>query len=191
MIVKLTDEVAGESIVDDPIKLTVFSPECPDLTLIDLPGITRVAMKGHPANIEEITVNMAGRYCKEDRTIILCVINANQDMATSDGIKLAKEFDPTGERTIGVITKIDIMDKGTDARKMIMNEEIKFKLGFIGIKNRCQEDIINKVPVSKSLEDEAAYFRSHEVYSSLPPNLLGTRSLTTKLSNLLMKNIGK
>ena len=65
---------------------------------------------------------MAGRYCKDPKTIILCVIPANQDMAISDGLKLAREWDRTQERTIGVITKIDIMDKGTSAKKMLMNE---------------------------------------------------------------------
>ncbi len=77
-------------------------------------------------------------YCKDPKTIILCVIPANQDLSTSDGLKLAREWDKNGERTIGVITKIDIMDKGTSARKMLMNEEIHLKLGYIGIVNRAQ-----------------------------------------------------
>ena len=64
---------------------------------------------------------MAKRYCIDERTVILCVIPANADMATSDGLKFAKDFDKTGERTIGVITKIDIMDKGTNAKKMLLN----------------------------------------------------------------------
>lgn len=65
---------------------------------------------------------MAGFYCKDPKTIILCVIPANQDLSTSDGLKLARDWDKTGERTIGVITKIDIMDKGTSAKRMLMNE---------------------------------------------------------------------
>jgi dynamin 1-like protein len=50
------------------------------------------------------------------------VIPANQDLAVSDGLKLAREWDKSGERTIGVITKIDIMDKGTSAKRMLLNE---------------------------------------------------------------------
>ena len=61
-------------------------------------------------------------YCADPKTIILCVIPANQDMATSDGLKLAREWDRDGIRTIGCITKIDIMDKGTNAKKMLLNE---------------------------------------------------------------------
>jgi replication fork clamp-binding protein CrfC len=81
---------------------------------------------------------MAKRYCSDPKTIILCVIPANQDLSTSDGLKLAKEWDTKGERTIGVITKIDIMDKGTNAKKMLNNEEIFLKLGYIGVVNRAQ-----------------------------------------------------
>ena len=92
-------------------------------------------------------------YCKDPKTIILCVIPANQDLSTSDGLKLAREWDKAGERTIGVVTKIDIMDKGTNAKKMLMNEEIHLKLGYIGIVNRAQEDIINKVPVEVALKN--------------------------------------
>lgn len=72
-------------------------------------------------------------------------------MSTSQGLDLARKWDPTGTRTLGVITKIDIMDRGTDAAKMISNQEIKLNLGYIGIKNRSQEDINNKVKVSIAL----------------------------------------
>ena len=79
---------------------------------------------------------MCKRYCTEDRTIILCVIPANADMSTSQGLDLARKWDPDGSRTLGVITKIDIMDKGTNAKNMIMGHEIALKLGYIGVKNR-------------------------------------------------------
>lgn len=122
------------------------------MTIIDLPGITRIDVKGQK-DIEKITTEMAKRYCEDPATIILCVIPANQDLSTSDGLKLAREWDKKGERTIGVITKIDIMDKGTSAKKMLLNEEIHLRLGYIGIVNRAQEDIKNKVPVEVSLKN--------------------------------------
>ena len=151
-IERLTDDVAGKkgNIVDDPIKLKIYSNDCPDLTLIDLPGITRIDIHGQK-DIEKVTTEMAARYCKDPKTIILCVIPANQDMAVSDGLKLARDWDRNQERTIGVITKIDIMDKGTSAKRMLMNEEIHLKLGYIGIVNRAQEDINNRVPVDVAL----------------------------------------
>jgi len=90
----LTDKVCGTSknIIDKPIVLTVYSHTCPDLTLVDLPGITRIPMQGsdQPDNIEQITRNMATRYVSDSRTIILCVLPANADMTTSDGLQMAR-----------------------------------------------------------------------------------------------------
>jgi len=138
----LTDKVCGKSknIIDKPIVLSIYSPTCPDLTLVDLPGITRIPMAGsdQPDNIEQITRAMAHRYVSDSRTIILCVLPANADMTTSDGLQMARELDPKGIRTIGVVTKIDIMDKGTNAKRMIEGKDVALRLGFIGIKNRSQ-----------------------------------------------------
>ena len=125
---------------------------------------------------------MAKRYCIEDRTIILAVIPANADMSTSQGLDLARKWDPSGQRTLGVITKIDIMDRGTDAKNMIMNKESPLALGFVGIKNRSQEDINNKVKVSIALNKEEEYFKSHPVYRNLDMRYLGTRALTKRLT---------
>lgn len=68
--------------------LTIHSPNCPDLTLVDLPGITRIPITGsdQKQDIEKITKDMALSYVKDDRTIILCVIPANADISTSDGL---------------------------------------------------------------------------------------------------------
>ena len=78
---ELTDKIAGtrKGIVKDAIVLTIYSKDCPDLTLIDLPGITRVplANSDHPNNIEEVTKNIVYHYIKDERTIILVVISAN------------------------------------------------------------------------------------------------------------------
>ena len=71
---------------------------------------------------------------------------------------MAQQLDPEGNRTIGVITKIDIMDKGTDARSMILNKEIALRLGYIGVKGRSQEDINNKLSVKESLDKEIEFF---------------------------------
>lgn len=77
------------------------------------------------------------------------------------------------------------MDKGTNARKMLLNDEIQLKLGYVGIRNRSQEDIINKVTVQQSLVDEEKFFQNCTEYKNLPEELFGTKSLTTKLSAIL------
>lgn len=77
------------------------------------------------------------------------------------------------------------MDRGTDAAKMITNQEIPLRLGFVGIKNRSQEDINNKIKVSIALNKEEEYFRSHPVYRNIDTKYLGTRSLTKRLTEIL------
>jgi vacuolar protein sorting-associated protein 1 len=81
---------------------------------------------------------------------------------------MAREVDPKGIRTIGVITKIDIMDKGTSAKRMIEGKDVALRLGFIGIKNRSQQDIIDRVPVKVAQEKESLYFSTHPIYSTMP-----------------------
>ena len=187
----LTDEVCktNKNIIDKPIVLNVYSQTCPDLTLVDLPGVTRVPIGDQPKNIEEITKNMARRYAEDPLTIILCVIAANSDIATSDGLMLAKEIDTSGTRTLGVLTKLDIMDAGTDARKVLMNEEIPLKLGYVGVKNRSKQDLINKLSMAETSKKEKEFFKSHPAYKNLPAGHLGTDVLINKLTKIYFRII--
>ena len=189
----LTDRVAGtrKGIVDSPIVLTIYSSTCPDLTLIDLPGITRIPIQGSDQgeDIEKVTKQMAMRYVSDPRTIILCVVPANQDISTSESLLMAKKVDKAGIRTIGVVTKIDIMDKGTNARRLITGQEVSLRLGFVGVKNRSQQDINNKIRVEAALEEEKQFFASHDIYSTMPPGCLGIDVLTEKLTKVLYTHI--
>ena len=129
------------------------------------------------------------KYADDPLTIILCVIAANSDIATSDGLKLAKEIDTTGSRTLGVLTKLDIMDAGTDARKALMNEEIPLKLGYVGVKNRSKQDLIDKIPMAEASRKEREFFKSHPVYKNLPAGHLGTDVLINKLTKIYFRII--
>jgi replication fork clamp-binding protein CrfC len=80
------------------------------------------------------------------------VIPANQDLSTSEALKITQEIDPRGNRSLGCLTKIDIMDRGTNARQILLNEDIPLRYGYVGIKNRSQQDINDNIPVAKSLE---------------------------------------
>jgi GTP-binding protein EngB required for normal cell division len=188
-----TDLVAGKNkgIIDDPIVLNVYSITCPDLTVIDLPGVTRVPLKGsdQSEDIEKVTKDMAMRYITDPRTIILAVLPANQDMSTSDALQMARYADPQGLRTIGVITKIDIMDPGTDACKMLLGEEIALRLGYVGVKNRGQADIRANMRVRAALDMEKKWFSDHPKYSKLPPGYTGTDCLVSKLTKVLFRHI--
>lgn len=153
---ELTDSIAGKKkgIVNQPIKLTISSSYSPDLTLIDLPGITRIPLAGsdQPKDIEKITKGLCEEYCSDKTTIILCVIPANADISTSEALKMAMELDPQNERTIGVLTKVDIMDQGTNAKDILLGNLIKLKLGFIAVKNRSQLDLNSKIKVQEAIE---------------------------------------
>ena len=187
----LTDEVCktNKNIIDKPIVLNVYSQTCPDLTLVDLPGVTRVPIGDQPKNIEQITKDMARRYVEDPLTIILCVIAANSDIATSDGLMLAKDIDVAGTRTLGVLTKLDIMDAGTDAKKVLMNEEIPLKLGYVGVKNRSKQDLNNKISMAETQRKEREFFKSHPVYKNLPAGHLGTEVLINKLTKIYFRII--
>ena len=139
----MTDKDAGngKNISSDPIICRIYSSTVPDLTLVDLPGITRNPVGDQPDNIEQITKNLVRLYCDSEDTIILCVIPANIDLSNSDALSFARKLDPRGERTLGVLTKIDLMDEGTNASNTLLNKEIKLKHGYVGIKGRSQADI--------------------------------------------------
>ncbi|EDO06253.1 Dynamin central region family protein [Babesia bovis T2Bo] len=192
-IESLTNEIAGanKGIVDDPIVLSVYSPDCPDLSLIDLPGVTRVPLKNSDQtdDIEALTKDMIMRYAKDPRTIILAVVAANVDMSTSDALQLARRADPLGVRTLGVITKIDLMDRGANAVAMLQNDEVPLRLGYTGVKNRSAKDIADGVTIKEALELERKYFSEHKVYKHLKPTLWGIPSLVDKLTKVLYRHI--
>ena len=109
----------GKAISPIPINLTITSPNVPNLTLVDMPGLTKIPIAGQPASIVKDIEDMARKYIEPKNVIILAVSPANADLATSDAIRLATAVDPYGERTLGVLTKIDIMDRGTDATAVL------------------------------------------------------------------------
>jgi vacuolar protein sorting-associated protein 1 len=92
-----------------PINLRIFSPNVLTLTLVDLPGLTRIPVGDQPKDIEKQIRDMIMKYITKPNAIILAVTAANTDLANSDGLKLAREVDTEGTRTIGVLTKIDLM----------------------------------------------------------------------------------
>ncbi|KRY75464.1 Dynamin [Trichinella pseudospiralis] len=128
-----TDRVTGSNkgISPVPINLRIYSPNVLNLTLIDLPGLTKVPVGDQPHDIETQIRDMILTYVTRENCLILAVTSANTDLATSDALKLAKEVDPAGQRTIGVITKLDLMDEGTDAREILENRLLPLRRGTV------------------------------------------------------------
>ncbi|XP_051237605.1 dynamin-1-like protein isoform X4 [Dicentrarchus labrax] len=183
-----TERISGNNkgISDEPIHLKIFSPHVVNLTLVDLPGITKVPVGDQPKDIEIQIKELILKYISNPNSIILAVTAANTDMATSEALKVAREVDTDGRRTLAVVTKLDLMDAGTDAMDVLMGRVIPVKLGIIGVVNRSQLDINQKKLVADSIRDEYAFLQKK--YPSLA-NRNGTKYLARTLNRLLMHHI--
>ncbi|CAH2092110.1 unnamed protein product [Euphydryas editha] len=183
-----TDRMAGSNkgICPEPINLKIYSTRVVNLTLVDLPGVTKVPIGDQPEDIESQIRNLIIKYIANPNSIILAVTAANTDMATSEAIKMAKEVDPDGRRTLAVVTKLDLMDAGTDAIDILCGRVIPVKLGIIGVVNRSQQDIIDKKTIEDSLKDEATYLQRK--YPTIATRN-GTPYLAKTLNRLLMHHI--
>uniref|UniRef100_A0A1I8MGQ2 Dynamin n=1 Tax=Musca domestica TaxID=7370 RepID=A0A1I8MGQ2_MUSDO len=185
-----TDRVTGSNkgISNIPINLRVYSPHVLNLTLIDLPGLTKVAIGDQPVDIEQQIRNMILQFIRKETCLILAVTPANTDLANSDALKLAKEVDPQGIRTIGVITKLDLMDEGTDARDILENKLLPLRRGYIGVVNRSQKDIEGRKDIHAALAAERKFFLSHPSYRHIADRL-GTPYLQRVLNQQLTNHI--
>ncbi|KAI0718629.1 P-loop containing nucleoside triphosphate hydrolase protein [Cerioporus squamosus] len=145
-----TFRVAGQNkgISKLPIHLRIYSPNVLDLTLVDLPGLTKIR-------------SLVLDYIAKPNCVILAVSAANVDLANSEALKLVRSVDPQGRRTIGALTKLDLMDAGTNALDILTGRVYPLKLGFIGVVNRSQADINNDKPLSDALDAEQEFFRNH------------------------------
>ncbi|XP_067312925.1 dynamin-3 isoform X4 [Pseudorasbora parva] len=185
-----TDRITGSNkgISPIPINLRVYSPNVLNLTLIDLPGMTKVAVGDQPVDIEHQIRDMIMQFITKESCLILAVTPANTDLANSDALKVAKEVDPQGVRTIGVITKLDLMDEGTDARDILENKLLPLRRGYIGVVNRSQKDIDGRKDIRAALAAERKFFLSHPSYRHMAEKM-GTPHLQKTLNQQLTNHI--
>ncbi|CAK9172640.1 unnamed protein product [Ilex paraguariensis] len=181
-----TDRVTGRTkqISSLPINLSIYSPNVVNLTLIDLPGLTKVAVEGQPENIVQEIESTVRSYIQKPNCIILAITPANQDIATSDAIKLAREVDPTGERTFGVLTKLDLMDRGTNALDVLEGRSYRLQHPWVGIVNRSQADINRNIDMIAARRKEREFFATSSEYGHL-----ASRMGSEYLAKLLSKNL--
>ena len=182
-IVKETESKTGRNagISPAPINLRIYSPNVLTLTLVDLPGLTKVPVGDQPRDIEKQIKDMVLKQIMKPNAIILAVTAANTDLANSDGLKLAREVDPEGQRTIGVLTKVDLMDEGTDVVDILAGRIIPLRLGYVPVVNRGQRDIENRKAISFALENEKNFFENHKAYRN-KSSYCGTPYLARKLN---------
>jgi dynamin 1-like protein len=113
---------------------------------------------------------------------------ANVDLANSESLKLARSVDPQGRRTIGVLTKLDLMDAGTNALDILSGRVYPLKLGFIGVVNRSQQDINSEKSMKDALDSETDFFRDHPAYRNIA-HRNGTKYLAKTLNQVLLNHI--
>ncbi|CAD6911614.1 unnamed protein product [Tilletia controversa] len=150
-----------------PIHLKVYSPNVLDLTLVVLPGLTKIRVGDQPSDIERQIRSLVTDYTSKPNCIILAVSPANVDLANSDSLKFFRSVDPQGRRTVGVLTKLDLMDSGTHALDILTGRVYPLKLGFIGVVHRSQQDINGNIPMDVARRAEKEFFRNHLAYRNI------------------------
>uniref|UniRef100_G1LVJ4 Interferon-induced GTP-binding protein Mx1 n=1 Tax=Ailuropoda melanoleuca TaxID=9646 RepID=G1LVJ4_AILME len=193
---KAQDTIAGEGqgISHELITLEVSSPHVPDLTLIDLPGITRVAVGNQPADIGRQTKQLIRKYIFKQETINLVVVPCNVDIATTEALSMAQEVDPDGDRTIGILTKPDLVDRGTESKVVDVAQNLvcHLKKGYMIVKCRGQQDIQDQVTLAEALQKERVFFEDHPHFRVLLEEGRATvPCLADKLTSELISHICK
>lgn len=192
-IIRETERLVGKNmgIHPAPIHLKIYSPRVLALTLVDLPGMAKVAVGDQPPDIEDQIRDMCLEFIANPNAIILAVTAANTDIANSDALKLARHVDPYGERTVGVLTKLDLMDPGTDAADVLRNKIIPLRKGYVGIVNRGQRDVDSDLSIREGLRKEQAFFKTHPVYGRdrTLVGKCGTANLAKTLNGMLMHHV--
>jgi len=184
-----TDYLAGHNkgITNEQIVLKVYT-QLYDLTFVDLPGITKVAVGDQPEDIDQQINKLILSYVEQTNSIILAVIPANTDPSTCECLQIAKKLDPEGIRTIAVVTKLDIIDDGTlqDTTELLMGNRIPIKLGIVGVVNRSQKDTVENKSIKDALKSEEVFLKKFypDIYRKH-----GRKALAQTLQSVLIEHI--
>jgi GTPase SAR1 family protein len=180
----------GRAFAQDILRVEVTGPDRPHLTIVDLPGLIHSETKNQTSADVQLIKGLIQSYMKESRCIILAVVSAKNDFANQVVLKLAREADTTGSRTLGIITKPDTLVPGGESEALYVslarNQQVVFRHGWHVLKNMDSE----KGPSSLAQRDaeEAAFFSSG-AWSDLPPSSLGIEKLRGRLSKVLLAQI--
>ncbi|XP_016405691.1 interferon-induced GTP-binding protein Mx3-like isoform X2 [Sinocyclocheilus rhinocerous] len=188
------NELAGKGvgICDELITLEIMSPDVCDLTLIDLPGIARVPVEGQPEDIGKQIKRLIMKYIKKRETINLVVVPCNIDIATTEALKMAQEVDPEGKRTVAILTKPDLIDKGTEKSVLaiVHNKVIPLRKGYIMVKCRGQQQINDEIPLEAAAQMERDFFQNHDYFRCLlEEDKVTIKCLAIKLTQDLVDHI--
>lgn len=177
-----------ECVSDDPIQLRICSPKVPDLSMIDLPGYIQIAGYDQPTKLKQKIADLCEKYIQAPN-IILAVSAADVDLANSTSLRASRRADPRGERTIGVITKMDLVDPDRGA-SILMDRKYPLRLGYVGVvcKIPQQSGLFNRGNANLTtaiVKGENAYFSAHPQFAPESDNVVGTVNLRKKLMRVL------
>ena len=180
----------GNAFSKDILRIELSGPHQPHLTLVDLPGLIHAESKQQSAQDVELVSSLVRDYIANPRSIVLAVVSAKNDYANQIVTKFARDADPKGLRTLGIITKPDMLHIGSESEAAYLdlarNEDVQFRLGWHVLRNR---DFDTK-HLSRAERDKAEQeFFSKGVWQTLPLHSLGVESLRTRLSNVLKEQI--
>ncbi|KAI8350351.1 P-loop containing nucleoside triphosphate hydrolase protein [Choanephora cucurbitarum] len=178
----------AECVSDKPIELRVYSPNVPDLTLIDLPGYIQISNRNQPESLKSKIEELCEKYIRGPN-IILAVCSANVDLANSPALRASRKWDPLGLRTIGVITKMDLVPPQVGAA-ILRNSDYPLHLGYIGVVCKAPSQPTEGNMTKALMKNEDAYFRSHLLFNQRDIQV-GTSTLRHKLMNVLEQSMGK
>jgi hypothetical protein len=179
-------ETSQSTFSDDLLSIELCGPAKQNLSIIDIPGIFRTPTEGvTTVNDMALVRRIMNRHIKDKRTIILAVIPSNTDIATQEILSIAKELDPNGLRTLGVLTKPDLIDKGGEENVMSLVEGKRnpLRLGYCIVRNRGQSELASDA-VTRHREEKD--FFSTEPWSRLDRDRVGTPALQRRLQELLV-----
>lgn len=192
-IEKLTAKLVaeGQYISDDQIVIELSGSSLPNLTLTDLPGLVRTVADGEDPGMIHRVRQLVNRYMGQERTIIIAVVPANVDIHNTEILQAAEEADPSGVRTIAVVTKLDLIDEGAESSvyELLLNKKKFMKLGYHAVKCRSQKELNQGVTIPEGTQREKLFFPQHEFWKRLPVDLWGMAALTKKLVEILHNNI--
>jgi replication fork clamp-binding protein CrfC len=178
-----------------PINLTIYSPHVVNLTLVDLPGMVKVPSHGQPADIAKRIDDIILEYISNENCLILAVTPGTIDLVTSDALVMARSKDPMGKRTIGVLTKLDMMGQGHNARDVLLNKVVVLERGFIGVVLRGQRvdgsgRVMRELDIPAAIEFERQFFLNDPAYRDIADRM-GVPFLQSTLSIQLTEHILK
>ncbi|KAK4435356.1 Dynamin-related protein 4C [Sesamum alatum] len=171
-----TEEIAGKGkgISNSPLTLVVKKMAVPDLTMVDLPGITRVPVHGQPEDIYEQISKIITEFITPEESIILNVLSASVDFSTCESIRMSQKVDKTGQRTLAVVTKSDKSPEGL--LEKVTADDVNIGLGYVCVRNRIGDETYEE-----AREEEAKLFETNPQLSKINKSMVGIPVLAEKL----------